>query len=404
MAKRVILTAPAWHLSGVNTMTMLLASALHEDDGYDVEILLTHSDESARAARDTGGKIRITTLSVDADASFPVRWQALRAYLAANAPCIYFPSYDFENSGICTALPKNVATIGVLHSDEPHYFEMTKRVGSSWNRIVGVSQFLADEVMKQFPQWGDRTRHIPYGVVTATEKFVPRNSATPLRIIMAGRISRYQKRIQDLSRVADELAKSGVPAEITVVGGGPDEDEIKEMCHTHIEAGRVRFAGSVPIAETVRLYQDHDIILMLSEFEGLPLVLLEAMAAGCVPVTSAIRSGIPELVIEGETGFQFPIGDTAACAKILKRLATDNETITRLSARAHEHIMQGPYRVSKMVSSYIAEIDAAYEEASNDSCPGRDGKVRPPPQLSTANRIRTRLSSTMRAVLGLNRR
>ncbi|RME68874.1 MAG: glycosyltransferase [Verrucomicrobia bacterium] len=399
MGHRIIFATPAWHLSGVNTMTAKLAHALQQQ-GHEVKILLTRPDASEHHQYSVDGDLVFEHLSLPANATFPVIWKSLHEHLRDRAPCVFFPGYDFENSTVCPALPPGVATIGVLHSDEGYYFEMTQRVGASWNRIVGVSSFLSEFVRQKHPQWADKTVYIPYGVDLPTHPPPDRPSSGPLHVIIAGRVSRYQKRIDDLPAVLDHLAALETPIHMAVVGSGPDLDETIAACRRHIEERRISFTGALSNSETVALFERQHAILMLSEFEGLPLVLLEAMARGCVPVTSAIRSGIPELVHDGKTGYQFPIGDTRACAERLHRLATDDRaSVSAMSRSAAAHIAQGPYSTQTMVGSYLQIINETIEEASRNQSPGRTGRMMPPPQLHPIRRWRVAASRFVRRFL-----
>ena len=64
------------------------------------------------------------------------RWEALRDYLQALTPTVYFPNYDFENSSVAPALRNEVGMIGVVHSDDPHHYEHVQRLGRYWNAVV----------------------------------------------------------------------------------------------------------------------------------------------------------------------------------------------------------------------------------------------------------------------------
>jgi glycosyltransferase involved in cell wall biosynthesis len=71
---------------------------------------------------------------------------------------------------------------------------------------------------------------------------------------------------------------------------------------------------------------------MPSRGEGLPVALLEAGAAGVVPVASDLASGIPEIVRHGETGYLAPVGDCRAFAAAIQALATDRQRLDAMSA------------------------------------------------------------------------
>jgi glycosyltransferase involved in cell wall biosynthesis len=74
-----------------------------------------------------------------------------------------------------------------------------------------------------------------------------------------------------------------------------------------------------------------------SHAEGLPMSLLEAMAAGC-PVVAAASGGIPDLVIDGVNGLLVPAGDADALAQALHRMLVDRELAARLSREARATI------------------------------------------------------------------
>jgi hypothetical protein len=104
------------------------------------------------------------------------------------------------------------------------------------------------------------------------------------------------------------------------------------------------------------------VIVLLSDFEGIPISLMEAMAAGLVPVVTPIRSGIPELVLEGETGFIVENRREAFVAAI-RRMRDDPELWNRMSRASREHFEQGfsPETVIEAWRKQIGSRPAAIE-------------------------------------------
>jgi glycosyltransferase involved in cell wall biosynthesis len=74
--------------------------------------------------------------------------------------------------------------------------------------------------------------------------------------------------------------------------------------------------------------------VLSSRSEGLPLSIVEAMAAG-LPVVAASVGGVPELVVDGETGFLIPPADEVALASALERLVSDADLRRRMGAAGH---------------------------------------------------------------------
>ena len=81
--------------------------------------------------------------------------------------------------------------------------------------------------------------------------------------------------------------------EAHLIGDGPDRAACEQLVHQAGFADRIHFHGRVPPEQVQPLLQRSQAILLMSEYEGLPVALLEAMAAGVVPVVRSIESGIP---------------------------------------------------------------------------------------------------------------
>jgi hypothetical protein len=132
------------------------------------------------------------------------------------------------------------------------------------------------------------------------------------------------------------------------------------------------------------VYEQSDVFVLTSEYEGMPVGLLEAMGRGCVPVVSDIRSGVPELVRDGENGYRVPPGDTRAFARHLSGLQTDPSLRRRLSAQAFDTVRGGPYRVQDMAAAYADVITRAREAVRRGEYRRPLGKVTPPPFFGVA--------------------
>ena len=104
---------------------------------------------------------------------------------------------------------------------------------------------------------------------------------------------------------------------------------------------KISFGGNIPIGEVRRLMAESDIILHPSltpedgDREGIPNALMEGQATG-LPVVSTRHGGIPELIVDGETGLLFPYGDHAALAEKVINVLIDKELYARLTANSIE--------------------------------------------------------------------
>jgi glycosyltransferase involved in cell wall biosynthesis len=132
---------------------------------------------------------------------------------------------------------------------------------------------------------------------------------------------------------------------------GDYETELKSLG----DGLNVTFVGLLPHKEIQSLYRASDIVVVPSIFEAHPLVVCEGMAAGKAVIASRV-GGIPETVIDGETGILFPMGDIEALASAIQRLVENQEMRSQMGCAAMQR--------SKIFSweSAAKKLDQIYEE------------------------------------------
>jgi glycosyltransferase involved in cell wall biosynthesis len=109
---------------------------------------------------------------------------------------------------------------------------------------------------------------------------------------------------------------------LAIVGDGPERERVEDELARYSLDRRVRLLGER--GDVPELLADADVFLLASRSEGLPLSVIEAMAAG-LPVVASDVGGLRELVRDGETGTLVPPGDPAALANALRPLVADRE-------------------------------------------------------------------------------
>jgi glycosyltransferase involved in cell wall biosynthesis len=124
-------------------------------------------------------------------------------------------------------------------------------------------------------------------------------------------------------------AAAMVPDALFVFAGdGPERDSLKELARTLGVEGRVRFLGHRK--DVPQLLASCDLFVLPSLYEGLPLSVLEAMAAGTPVVATSIR-GTDEAVIDGVTGRLVPPEDPVALASAIRTMLTERSLAARLA-------------------------------------------------------------------------
>ena len=156
---------------------------------------------------------------------------------------------------------------------------------------------------------------------------------------------RAVKRVDDVIRIFAKVRQQ-IPSKLLLVGDGPDRPKMEKLCRELGICNDVRFLGKLDAVEEVLSIAD--LFLMPSEKESFGLAALEAMACE-VPVVSSNAGGIPELNIDGETGYTSPVG--AIDEMVEKALyILDDENLPRFKANALRRAMD--FDVDKIVPIY----------------------------------------------------
>jgi colanic acid/amylovoran biosynthesis glycosyltransferase len=164
----------------------------------------------------------------------------------------------------------------------------------------------------------------------------PQGQKTRIRFVSVGRLSPEKGQIGLIDAFARVLG-SGVDAELFLLGDGPERSRIEQRVRDSSLGGRFQLLGRAPEAQTFDVIASADVFVLSSFMEGLPVVLLEAMALG-IPVIAPAIAGIPELVRHAETGMLYTVGDWTDLATSMKRLAEDETLRTRLAENARERV------------------------------------------------------------------
>ena len=160
------------------------------------------------------------------------------------------------------------------------------------------------------------------------------------------------KRTDDVLESLRLLRGRGIDAVLLLVGDGPDRDHVEQRAS---ELGIVRNCLFLGYQEDVSgWYRAFDAMILPSANEGTPVVVIEALAAGC-PVVATSVGGVPDVVREGVDGFLVPPRDTEALAERLLRLAEDPELRARMGAAGRESV---PSRYA--VERLVGDVDDLY--------------------------------------------
>jgi glycosyltransferase involved in cell wall biosynthesis len=197
---------------------------------------------------------------------------------------------------------------------------LAEKLLRSVQRVVVLSEAEAEELLARTP--GLNISILPNAVATKDFPATDRHWGTK-KIVYLGRLDEA-KGLSEMVETSRQLAAQGFKFTFSCFGTGRDEERfIRGM--TEVLGENFHHGGIVSGAEKVNALNSADIFLMPSRFEGLSIALLEAMAAGCVPVVSD-RGSIPSVVEDGRNGFLIDPGDITQIVGRLKFLLSEGET------------------------------------------------------------------------------
>ena len=143
------------------------------------------------------------------------------------------------------------------------------------------------------------------------------------------------KRVRDVVSVFFKVLEK-MPAKLLLIGDGPDRNVIEKECRECSACDHIRFLGKMEAIEEILSISD--LFILPSETESFGLAALEAMACQ-VPVISSNSGGIPELNVQGKTGFMSDVGDIDDMAKNAIYILESQERLKEFKKNALEHAM-----------------------------------------------------------------
>ena len=213
-------------------------------------------------------------------------------------------------------------------------------------------------------------QHVP------DKQFRERTADEPLRLISIGRLV-PTKGHDVLIRACAALLDSGRELQLSIIGSGPIEQELKALAEAEGIARKVDFRGALAFADVLEALDQSDIFCLAPRLipghppDGIPNVIAEAMALR-LPVVTTRVSAIPELVSDTETGLLVEVDDVQGFAASVERLAADPELARHLSEQASE-------RVARLFNQKqnIDELLALFEQHVPGGVPMADMAVPP---------------------------
>ena len=242
-----------------------------------------------------------------------------------------------NSEAILSALPHLPEHIRVI-SRCANAFDEGYRLGTVCQKryaaMVALTPRLQKDLVANYGSNESLFRLIPNGIEAERFKVAattPRGKGDLLELGFLGRLEHKQKGVLYLPQIVDYLRAAQVPFRLRIAGKGVHREQLEVEMGDAIRAGQVEFVGQLTPDEIPSFLASVDVYVFTSHFEGCPNALLEAMMAGCVPVSWVIEGITDFLIKDSETGCLVPMSDCEAFAERVELLACDREMTSTLS-------------------------------------------------------------------------
>jgi glycosyltransferase involved in cell wall biosynthesis len=247
--------------------------------------------------------------------------------------------------------------VGVMHADENFYYALAAKYHSRINVMACVSERVKETTLKSSPAFPQALVFtIPCGIHLQAVSQAEKGTET-LQLVFAGRISAYQKRAADLVKIAVALTQKSVRFHLNIIGDG----DLKPILEAQIkDAGlqqHVSFTGWLSQKDVSGYLSGADILLLTSDFEGTPIAMMEAFAAGCGMVGTRV-SGIEDYehhALAADCLGVYPVGDIEEAVNKITQLAAVPGDVRRKAAR---ELAELEFSMEVCLNKYNMAMDA----------------------------------------------
>ena len=224
----------------------------------------------------------------------------------------------------------------IFHPKNDVFYRLVEENGTFLISAKAKEEYLLENYPKaeysQIKQW----------IYLGQEEFlkIPPVNQEPVKFGYVGRVDKA-KNLQVILEAVLILKEKGYDLEFLLFGDGPDLNNLKEFSQKNDLGDRVRFKGSFPFEQRHTCFSEMDVFVMTSTFEGGPLVILEAMAAG-KPIITTLVGDVPNRVFEDQNGHVLPVDCSASSLSLeMEKYLNQKDQILEHGKRSRALFLEG---------------------------------------------------------------
>jgi len=349
---------------------MLLPETLRQHDKQKFQFhyiyFLPWKDQMVSAIEQEGGKVVCIKAKNNASILFAVR--RIIAYVRQhNIQLIHCHLPWAGMAGRLVGRLTGVPVVYTEHNKWERYHKLTYHLNklsfSSQQKVIAVSEEVANSIKINYGKANPPIQVVANGADTGkyartqtADNEIRKQLNIPATATVIGItcVFRVQKRLGTWLEIAKALHEKHPDTFFIIVGDGPLNEEMRAKAKALGTDKYVFFAGLQ--AETRPYFTAMDLFMMSSEFEGLPIALLEAMSMNCVPACTA-AGGIPEVIKDGVNGVLVPVQQPIQLVERISQLIQQPQQVANLKQAARETVINS-FSMKKMV----AELENIYND------------------------------------------
>ncbi len=228
--------------------------------------------------------------------------------------------------------------------------------------IITISEAMSDFLKNKFPACYHKLTVIPNGVgdeFFGLYKEADKTGPYGRTVTFIGNLT-ANKSVDTIIRAISEIKNPCV--KLRIIGNGSELNHLKNLTDQYGLNDRVEFIGQIPHTQIPSYLKNSDILVLASYSEGMPNVVLEAMAAG-VPVVASRIDGVKELIKNGENGFLFHPGDHLMLARKLEILTANEDLRKKFGKKGRDFMIDHGFRWPDVAMRYLKIYEKALCES-----------------------------------------
>ncbi len=213
-----------------------------------------------------------------------------------------------------------IPVVYIMHGHYKHYYKCIKNQGYLMDSIITVSDYLKEKIESKFGNKDIISNidivSVKFPVPLTIDNPIEKVKSPKIRIAFVGALIE-DKGVLFFKDILTQLTELKINFIFNIIGAGHLEEKLKRDLESF---SNVHFMGQLTNQEVISMHSEHDILILPSFGEGLPVSIVEAMKCGVIPIATNLKSGIPELIEDGVTGFTVPLAKIEKYGTFIKYL------------------------------------------------------------------------------------